>query len=73
VPQHPVTPERAVTVISQTISAFPVDHRPAVVAFFEQQGRPVDQTGEAVTAGGLRVTFDNLGRIAQMSGTIPPR
>jgi hypothetical protein len=68
-----VTPERAVTVISQTISAFPIDHRVAVVGFFEQLGWPVDQTADAVTGGPLRATFDELGRIAQLSGTIRTR
>jgi hypothetical protein len=47
VPQQEVTPERAVTVISQTISAFPIDHRIAVVGFFEQLGWPVDHTDYA--------------------------
>jgi uncharacterized protein DUF6882 len=76
VPPQPVTPERAITVISQSIAAFPIDHRVAVVSFLEQQGWQVD-SAEAVTAhhpsgATMRVTFDELGRIAQFSGNIQP-
>ncbi|WP_246613065.1 DUF6882 domain-containing protein [Paractinoplanes bogorensis] len=77
VPQQEILPERALTVISQTISAFPFDHRAGVGAFFEQQGWPVD-SGESLIAhhpagAELTVSFDHLGRIAQLNGSISPR
>jgi hypothetical protein len=74
VPPQEVAPERAVTVISQAIAAFGMDHRVAVVSFLEQQGWKVSD-GEAVDAqhpGGatMHVTFDELGRIARFTGNI---
>jgi hypothetical protein len=77
VPAAEVTPERAVTVLSQTISAFPVDHRLAVVSFLEQQGWQVRDedavTGRHGSGATLHVTFDQLGRIAQFNANIQPR
>jgi hypothetical protein len=77
VPPQVVTPERAITVLSQTIASFPVDHRVAVVSFLEQQGWQVDAaeavTGRHPSGATMQVTFDQLGRIAQFSGNIQSR
>jgi hypothetical protein len=71
----PVAPERALTVISQVLTAFPVDHRTFVLAFLQQQGWQVQATAEAITgrhAGGsdIRVDFDQLGRISNIGGQL---
>lgn len=75
VPDEPVAPERAFTVVNQVIMAFPVDHRAMVTAFLQQQGWRVESGEDLVTGvhpGGteMRVTFDELGRIADLSGRI---
>ncbi|WP_236045473.1 DUF6882 domain-containing protein [Paractinoplanes ovalisporus] len=74
VPPHEITPERAITVISQTISAFAFDHRTGVAAFFEHQRWPYE-AGIAHHPSGatIHVAFDDQGRIAQLNGSIPPR
>lgn len=68
----PISPERATTVLTQAIQAYALDHRTLVESFFAQQGWRVDVTSAAVTGhhpGGtaLRVTFDDLGRIGEIS------
>lgn len=75
VPETPVRPERALTVLAQIIQAFPVDHHTLVVAFLTQQGwrvgdEPALVTGRHPDGSDLRITFDELGRIADMSGTV---
>ncbi|GAA2610388.1 DUF6882 domain-containing protein [Paractinoplanes durhamensis] len=76
VPPQEVTPERAITVLNQSISAFPMNHRIAVVSFLEQQGWRVEAdetvTGHHPSGAIMRVTFDERGRIAQFSGNIKP-
>ncbi len=71
----PVAPERALTVISQVLQAFPVDHRTFVLAFLQQQRWQVQTTAEAITgrhASGsdIRVDFDQLGRISNIGGQL---
>ncbi|MBL7258828.1 DUF6882 domain-containing protein [Paractinoplanes lichenicola] len=74
VPPQELQPERALTVISQTISAFPFDHRTGVTAFFEQQGWPfADGVAHHPSGATMNVSFDDLGRISQLNGSIPPR
>jgi hypothetical protein len=73
----PVRPERALTVLQQVISAFPVDHRTASRAFLHQQGWRVDETADAITAQDrtgttLHLEFDHLGRLSKLSGTLQP-
>ena len=77
VPPSVVAPEQAFTVLGQAVSAFPMDHRVAVVSFLEQQGWRVE-SGAAVTGRHpdgtiMNVTFDQAGRIAEIGGTIQPR
>ncbi|GAA1403944.1 hypothetical protein GCM10009662_31350 [Catellatospora coxensis] len=71
----PVRPERALTVLGQVIQSFPVDHRIAVESFLHQQSWRLDSAPTSVTAqhadgSTLRVDFDTLGRISNMSGTL---
>jgi hypothetical protein len=71
----PVAPERALTVISEVLQAFPVDHRTFVLAFLQQQRWQVQATAEAITArhasgSDMRVDFDGLGRISNIGGQL---
>lgn len=50
----PVNPERAITVISQVIAQFEVDHQLFVESFLAQQNFNIEQT-----SGGLTATRDN--------------
>jgi len=73
----PVRPERALTVLSEVIQSVPVDHRVVVESFLHQQSWRLDPTSTSVTAhhsdgSTLRVNFDTLGRISNMSGTVSP-
>ncbi|WP_155370984.1 DUF6882 domain-containing protein [Catellatospora vulcania] len=73
----PVRPERALSVLGQVIQSFPVDHRVAVESFLRQQSWRLDPAPHAVTAhhpdgSTLRVDFDALGRVSNMSGTVTP-
>ncbi|MEU4788814.1 DUF6882 domain-containing protein [Micromonospora tulbaghiae] len=73
----PVRPERVLTVLTQVLQSFPVEHRVAVESFLHQQGWRLDRAPTSVTAqdrGGsvLRVDFDAMGRVSNMSGTVSP-
>ncbi len=73
----PVTPERALTVLSQVIQSFEVPHRTAAVAFLHQQGWQVDESPAGVLAQHpdgthLKITFDDHGRIANLATQITP-
>ncbi|HWS31583.1 MAG TPA: hypothetical protein VN408_02445 [Actinoplanes sp.] len=73
-----VPPERTYSVLGQVLQAFAVDHRKVVVAFLQQQGWRVDDTAHGVAGrhpdgSTLRVTFDHLGRVSDMTGQIQPR
>jgi hypothetical protein len=71
----PVQPERVPTVLSEVIQSFPVDHRIAVESFLRQQSWRLDPAPTSVSAhhasgSTLRVDFDTMGRISNMSGTL---
>ncbi|MFI5843072.1 DUF6882 domain-containing protein [Catenuloplanes sp. NPDC051500] len=73
----PARPERVFTVVGQILQGFPVDHRLMVTSFLSQQGWQVTDTPTEVTGrhpGGtdMRVTFDDLGRITNLAGSIQP-
>ncbi|WP_330186411.1 hypothetical protein KZZ52_24530 [Dactylosporangium sp. AC04546] len=71
----PVRPERALTVLNQVIMGFEVDHRTAAAAFLQQQGWRVEPAGAALTGthpagSSIRIEFDHLGRLSDMSATL---
>ncbi|MEU8071636.1 MULTISPECIES: DUF6882 domain-containing protein [unclassified Micromonospora] len=73
----PVRPERVPTVLAQVLQSFPVEHRVTVEAFLHQQGWRLDRAPMSVTAQSqdgsvLRVDFDAMGRVSNMSGTVSP-
>ncbi|MBO3741827.1 DUF6882 domain-containing protein [Actinoplanes flavus] len=73
-----VPPERTFTVLGQVLQAFAVDHRTVVVSFLQQQGWRVDDTPGGVVGrhpdnSTVRVTFDHLGRVSDLTGQIQPR
>jgi hypothetical protein len=78
VPDAPVAPERAITVLSQVIQTWPLPHRLVAGAFLTQQGWALDEAGPRMSArhpdgSTIEITFDDLGRIAQFGGHILPR
>ena len=75
--QGAVPPEKAFTVLGQVLQAFAVAHRPVVVSFLRQQGWRVDASPSGVAGrhpGGsqMQVTFDHLGRISNLTGSVQP-
>nr|BFE63096.1 hypothetical protein GCM10020063_076220 [Dactylosporangium thailandense] len=71
----PVRPERALTVLQQVISAFPLDHRTTARSFFEQQTWGVDEAADSMIVQHpegttIRISFDDLGRISKIEGTL---
>ncbi|MFV2116488.1 DUF6882 domain-containing protein [Micromonospora sp. LOL_025] len=73
----PIRPERTVTVLGQVIQGFPVDHRIAVESFLRQQSwhlspAPTSLTAHRSDGSTLRVDFDSLGRVSNMSTTVNP-
>ncbi|GAA2675995.1 DUF6882 domain-containing protein [Actinoplanes palleronii] len=77
VPEQPVGPERAFTVLGEVIQAYPVAHHAMTTAFLEQQGWRVESRDDLVIGlhpGGteMRVDFDELGRLIKLSGQIRP-
>lgn len=74
---RPVPPERAVTVITQVISNFDINHRPMAESFLAAQGFTLDTASGALVASrnGDEVTFsfDDLGRIANIGAKLAPR
>ncbi|BCJ40964.1 hypothetical protein GCM10010168_47370 [Actinoplanes ianthinogenes] len=75
VPDQPVAPERAFTVVNQVLMAYPVDHRAMVTAFLTQQGWRVSSenglvTGAHSSGSEMRVEFDQLGRISNLTGQL---
>ncbi|WP_433056893.1 DUF6882 domain-containing protein [Dactylosporangium sp. CS-033363] len=72
----PVRPERALTVLQQVISAFPVDHRVTASSFFTQQGWQLTESPDALEARDpgsntvLTIAYDDLGRITDIAGTL---
>ena len=76
--QGAVPPEKVFTVLGQVLQAFAVDHRSVVVAFLRQQGWRVDDSpagvlGRHSDGSQMRVTFDHLGRISDLTGQVQPR
>ena len=76
--QGAVPPEKVFTVLGQVLQAFAVDHRSVVVAFLGQQGWRVDDSpagvlGRHSDGSQMRVTFDHLGRISDLTGQVQPR
>ena len=76
--QGAVPPEKVFTVLGQVLQAFAVDHRTVVVSFLQQQGWRVDDgpagvLGRHADGSQVRVTFDHLGRISDLTGQIQPR
>jgi hypothetical protein len=77
VPDQPVAPQRAFTVLTEVIQAYPVHHRTMTTAFLQQQGWRVE-AGESLVVGvhpggtEMRVEFDELGRLSKLSGQIQP-
>jgi hypothetical protein len=78
VPDQPVAPERAITVLSQVIQTWPLPHRVVAGAFLTQQGWTLDETADRMSArhpdgSTIEITFDDLGRITQFGGQVAPR
>jgi hypothetical protein len=73
----PVPPERAITVITEIISQFPVDHRLMAKSFLASQRFDIRDEPQSLAAshpdGQLSLSFDELGRLAQIGGKIEPR
>ncbi|WP_033344035.1 DUF6882 domain-containing protein [Catenuloplanes japonicus] len=73
----PARPERVFTVVGQVLQGFPVDHRLMVTSFLAQQGwevedSPAEVVGRHVSGTDMRVTFDELGRITNLAGSLQP-
>lgn len=72
----PVSPQQAVSVISQVISVFDVDHRLMITAFLTAQGYAVSETEALISAvteaGDLTFAFDAEGRLADINGNLQP-
>jgi hypothetical protein len=72
----PVPLARVNTVLMEVISQFDVDHRRMVTGFLRQQGLHVASSGatciraERPGEGSLEISFDELGRIANIKGTL---
>ena len=73
---EPVTPERALTTINLAISEFEVDHNLMVTEFLQQQGYEIEKKPDVVVAtrdnSQLEFSFDELGRIVNMNGSLKP-
>ncbi|GAA4588128.1 hypothetical protein BJY16_008456 [Actinoplanes octamycinicus] len=75
VPDQPVAPERAFTVVNQVLMGYPVEHRAMVTAFLSQQGWRVASedglvTGVHPSGSEMRVEFDGQGRISNLTGQL---
>lgn len=73
----PVPPERAITVLTQVISQFDVDHRLMAKSFLASQGFELREESKSVTAsregGTITLSFDELGRLTEIGGKIEAR
>lgn len=69
-----VAPERAITVLTEVISQFDVDHRQMAHSFLETQGFDVTEGTLAVVAkradGSIEIRFDSAGRIVKIEGSV---
>lgn len=70
----PVSPEKAITTISQVISTFDVDHRQMTKSFLSSQGYNVMEGESLISAdcerGNISVEFDSEGRLSNIKGTL---
>jgi hypothetical protein len=73
----PVSPERAITALTQVISIFDVDHWQMARSFLTSQGFNLREDPQAIAAsrdgGTMTLSFDELGRLTGMDGQIGPR
>ncbi|MDX1927590.1 MAG: hypothetical protein SFV81_13795 [Pirellulaceae bacterium] len=69
-----VAPERAITVLTEVISQFDVDHRQMAHSFLETQGFDVTEGTLAFVAkradGSIEIRFDSAGRIVKIEGSV---
>jgi hypothetical protein len=73
----PVSPDRALRVLSEVIQAYSVNHRVAVQSFLAQQGWHMSLsqgiiTGRHHSGCSIRVEFDASGRVARIDGELRP-
>jgi len=73
----PVPPERAISVITEVVSQFDVDHRLMAKAFLASQEFTVSEQNQSLVAsrpeGQMTLSFDEQGRLTNIGGTIEPR
>jgi hypothetical protein len=73
----PVASERAVTVLSEVISQFDVDHRVMSEAFLRSQGFSLESTPDGLQAvrrgDAIQLSLDAQGRITNIGATIQPQ
>lgn len=73
---QPVAPERAITVLTEVISQFDIDHREMSVSFLQGQGFSLHDNGTHMLAtrdgGSIEIAFDSMNRIAEMGATVSP-
>ena len=76
-PDEAVPDERVVTTLAQTFQQFDVDKRLAAQSFLERAGFAVETAGDEVRAqrgnSSVAITFDETGRVTNLSGTLAPR
>jgi hypothetical protein len=74
---RPVACERAITVLSEVIAQFEVNHRLMAESFLKSQGFALQASADAVAAtrGGdnIALSFDSLGRISAIESKLQPR
>lgn len=75
----PVSVARAVTVLTECIAQFELDHRRMVTSFVRQQAFDVTTDSPTLIAAGragegsIDVSFDTLGRVSNIAGTLLPQ
>lgn len=69
-----VAPERAITVLTEVISQFDVDHRQMAKSFLQTQGFDLSDESSTVVArrddGSIEIRFDSENRIAKLEGSV---
>jgi len=72
----PVSTERVVTVINESISQFDLNHKEMVTSFLHSQQFSIQTETNTVIAqrnnDALKFSFDSLGRIENIDGTLKP-
>lgn len=70
----PVEAQRAITVITQVISLFDVEHNTLVESFLQSQGFIIEHSTNKIiatrSANAIHCTFDEQGRIINIEGTL---